>query len=257
MTGETRMTSLAEIAYRPIDTLKPVAENLWIVDGRPLRAAGLRLPVRMTAVRLRSGGLWLHSPTAFDRGLLRALEAKGPILHLVAPSAAHWRHVADWAAALPEATVWAPAALRRRRGPRRAGLRVDRVLERDAPREWAFDLDQMLVRGALGAVEVAFFHVASRTMLLADLVQNLEPAKLGRLERLVLGLAGSLAPHGSTPLHLRLALRARRPESTLIGRRLAASAPRRVIFAHGHWFESDGARRLDRALSWLTLPGKE
>ena len=142
------------------------------------------------------------------------------------------------AGSLPEACAWAAGA---------AG-ELARL---------AGEYGAVLVRGALGAVEVAFFHVASRTMLLADLVQNLEPAKLGRLERLVLGLAGSLAPHGSTPLHLRLALRARRPESTLIGRRLAASAPRRVIFAHGHWFESDGARRLDRALSWLTLPGKE
>ncbi|WP_339952279.1 DUF4336 domain-containing protein [uncultured Albimonas sp.] len=246
------MTRIFDAAYPPLDTLKPVAEDLWVVDGRPRRARGLRLPCRMTAVRLRSGAIWLHAPTAFDRRLLRAIEAEGPIRHLVAPSLSHWSHLADWAAAVPEATVWAPAALRRRRGPRREGLRVDRDLERAPPDDWSVEMDQLPIHGALGMIEVAFFHMASRTLLLTDLVQNLEPAKLGRLERTVLGLAGSLTPRGATPLHLRLALGASRPRSTGVGRRLTEADPLRVIFAHGRWFETDGAARLERALAWLT-----
>ena len=34
-------------------------------------------------------------------------------------------------------------------------------------------------------------------------------------------------------------------------RRLLALNPRRVIFAHGAWFEEDGAHRLRRSLQWL------
>ena len=47
----------ADAGYPPFDVPKPVAENVWIVDGAPLRMMGLWLPVRMTVVRLGSGEL--------------------------------------------------------------------------------------------------------------------------------------------------------------------------------------------------------
>jgi hypothetical protein len=48
--------------YEPVNTLKPVAPALWIVDGPVVRmAAGLGLsapfPTRMTVVRLPDGTL--------------------------------------------------------------------------------------------------------------------------------------------------------------------------------------------------------
>jgi hypothetical protein len=42
--------------YPPLDTLKPVAENIWIVDSSPLDR-WTRVPIRMTVVRLGSGAL--------------------------------------------------------------------------------------------------------------------------------------------------------------------------------------------------------
>ena len=53
--------------YRPINVLKPVVDDVWLVDG-PLigfRYMGVRLPfpTRMTIIRLSDGGLWVHSPT--------------------------------------------------------------------------------------------------------------------------------------------------------------------------------------------------
>src|SRR3954470_24104267 len=57
-----------------------VAESLWIVDSGPLTAYGLALPLRMMAVRLSSGELWLTYPwsTVGSRRI-------GPIGHLVPP----------------------------------------------------------------------------------------------------------------------------------------------------------------------------
>jgi len=37
--------------------LRPVAENVWIVDAGRIKAAGLPLPIRMTVIRLSSGAL--------------------------------------------------------------------------------------------------------------------------------------------------------------------------------------------------------
>ena len=41
-----------DVTYPPLDVLKPVAKDLWIVDSGPQEAMGLTLPVRMTVIRL-------------------------------------------------------------------------------------------------------------------------------------------------------------------------------------------------------------
>ena len=61
-------SSQPQLAYTPLNTLRPVAPGIWIIDGPVIHmaAAGLRMPfsTRMTVVMLRDGGLWCHSPIA-------------------------------------------------------------------------------------------------------------------------------------------------------------------------------------------------
>ncbi|MGU3475897.1 DUF4336 domain-containing protein [Methylobacterium sp. D48H] len=245
---------MPDATYPPLDVLKPVAEGVWIVDSGPLRALGIPLPVRMTVVRLGDGSVWLHSPTRYDAGLHRAIAALGPIRHLVAPNIAHWTFLKDWQTQCPEALTWAAPNLRERRQVRRAGLRVDRVLEDAPPPDWAADLRQVVVPGGFGFREVAFFHGASRTLILTDLVLNLEPAKMPALLRPLLRLARMTPPHGETPPYLRLVIRLRRRDAARAAAELVGLAPERVVFAHGLWFAADGAARLRRSLRWLGTP---
>ena len=44
----------------------------------------LPFTTRMTVIRLPDGGLWLHSPTPLDDGLRAAIDALGPVAHIVA-----------------------------------------------------------------------------------------------------------------------------------------------------------------------------
>lgn len=242
--------NVPEVAYAPLGTPKPVAENLWVVDALH-RVAGLTLPVRMTVVRLSSGELWLHSPTAFNEALWQELTALGPVRHLVAPNIAHWSHLAAWQAAAPEATTWAAPGLRRRRAVRRSKLRLDHDLGPQAPRSWADEIEPFVFAGAFAVTEVAFVHRPTRTAILTDLVQSFEPNRVGRLARPLLRLAGSLAPDSRAPLHLRLVMNANRPAVAGAARRLVAAEPERVIFAHGRWFDRDGTQRLTHSLRWL------
>jgi hypothetical protein len=72
----------------------------------------VHVPVRMTAVRLDSGGLLLYSavaPTAECLSLLAEVEAQtGPVEHILLPSLAleHKTYAADFGRARPAATVW-------------------------------------------------------------------------------------------------------------------------------------------------------
>jgi hypothetical protein len=55
-----------QITYPPLDTLKPVTKDVWIVDSGPMTAMGfVPLPIRMTVVHLNNGSLLLHSPTLY------------------------------------------------------------------------------------------------------------------------------------------------------------------------------------------------
>ena len=103
--------------YAPLNVLKTIAPDVWIVDGPEIRFAyfGLKLPfpTRMTMVRLPDGALWLHSPTAPDDVLLRSIREIGPVRFLVAPNTLHYWWIPDWKERFPNG-----------RGLCRAGLRA-------------------------------------------------------------------------------------------------------------------------------------
>ena len=246
----TQASSPDPATYPPLDVPKPVAEGLWIVDSGPMRILGAPLPVRMTVVRLASGDLWLHSPTPYDDNLRRELERHGPIRHLVAPDIAHWTFLEGWQQRSPDAVTWAAPGLRERAQVKKSAVRLDRDLGEAPPPEWAGDMEQTVVRGA-GFSEVAFFHRPSRTLILTDIVQNLEPEKLPTIMRQVARFNGVLAPDGKAPVYLRLILRAKRRAAAAAVTRMLAWNPERVIFSHGRWFDRDGAAALRRSFRWL------
>jgi hypothetical protein len=85
--------------YEPINTYKPVAPNIGIVDGpfEYLTAGGVRMPLpfttRMTVVRLSNGDLFLHSPIKFEGRLAKELLGLGAVRHLVSPNQFHYAHI--------------------------------------------------------------------------------------------------------------------------------------------------------------------
>ena len=230
--------------------LRSVADNVWIVDAGRISAAGVPLPIRMVVIRLSSGDLLLHSPTRFSHALREELERLGPIKYLLAPNVAHWMFLRDWQAALPNAQVYAAPGLARRAQVRRSGLRIDRELTDVTPDAWSQDLQIVLISAPLFS-EVELFHRPSRTLILTDLVQNLAPEGLGAVRRTVARLLGITAPDGKAPAYLRLVLRLGGRAVRLAAARLITLAPKRVIFAHGRWFDTGGTQQLRSSLGWL------
>src|SRR4051812_8255719 len=100
-----------------IDAVSPVAgparvtDDIWIVDDKPINAAGLELPIRMVVVRLSNGDLVLHSPMRYSPALRHALERLGTIKYLLAPNIAHWMFLPDWQRELPQAKTFAARGL--------------------------------------------------------------------------------------------------------------------------------------------------
>ena len=242
----------ASPTYPPVDVLKQVAERVWIVDSGPIRAMGIPLPVRMTVIQLADGGIWVHSPTPYNDQLRRDIERIGPIHHLIAPSYAHWMFLLQWQQACPGAIAWATPNLRRRRQVRNSGVRLDRDLTPHPPPDWEGELEQVIVRGVGGFTEVVFYHLPSRTLVLVDLIQNIEPQKIPWALRLPFRLVGVLAPDGGAPVDLRWVVRLKRREAARAAARIFEWKPERVIFAHGSWWDRDGSAALRRSLGWMS-----
>lgn len=230
--------------------LTRVTDDIWIADDAPISAAGLSLPVRMTVIRLSSGDLVLHSPVRYSPALRNELEHLGRIRYLLAPSVAHWMFIPDWQRELPQASTFAARGLAGRRQVREAGLRIDRELGDYTPEEWAADLETVSVNAPMFS-ELELFDKRSRTLILTDLVQNLEPDHLPAATRAAAGLLGIAKPDGKAPIYLRLLLHLGGRSVRSAAERLVSFAPERVIFAHGDWFRSEGTERLRHSLRWL------
>lgn len=236
--------------YEPLETLKPVAPEIWLADGPAISFYGMPYPTRMTLVRLADGGLWLHSPIRLTAALARDVAALGPVRHLVAPNWIHYAYVSEWQARFAEAQSWAAPGVVERAAKHGQSLRFGHALGQEPPADWAGQIDQMIVRGSTAHREAVFFHRASRTLILTDLIENFEAKNLPLWLRPVARLAGILDPDGKAPVDLRGTFRKGRNELAEDLHRMIGWAPERVILAHGRWYPRDGTAELERAFRW-------
>jgi len=235
--------------YPPLETLKPLAEEIWIADGPAVPFYGMPFPTRMTLVRLPRGNLWLHSPIAPDEGLIREIETLGFVRFLVAPNALHYVHMAAWAARFPEAQVFAAPGVARRAARRNVDFPHHKVLDDRAPEGWAGTIRQRVIPGHPFLKEAVFFHEVSRTLILTDLIENFERERMGPAMRFATWIAGTQAPHGQTPRDAQLTWRDRDAAAHAL-RQMIGWGPERVVLAHGKILDADVEASLRHAFAW-------
>src|SRR3569833_1042485 len=233
--------------------MKPISDNIWNADT-DIPLGRIQLPVRMTVIRLGNGALLLHSPIPYSIALRRELELVGRIEWLVAPSIAHWMYVKEWQKAVPQAVTFAVPGLRLRQQVQASGMRIDRELSDEAPAQWNGEIEVVLLSAPWYA-ECALFHVASRTLVLTDVVQNIDPSSLPPAARAVGRLLGNTQPRAMAPVYLRALLRLGGRGFQRAAARLVSFAAERVVFAHGQWFDRNGRARLQHSLRWALPHG--
>ncbi|MBX3258813.1 MAG: DUF4336 domain-containing protein [Labilithrix sp.] len=221
--------------------LAPFAEDVWI-EARPLRFFGVEVGTRMTVVRMRDGGLFVHSPVALDDATREAVDALGEVRAIVAPSLFHHLYVGEWASAYPKATLGAAPGLE----VKRADVAWTHVLG-DAPL-WADDFDQVHVSSRTMENEVVFFHRESRTIVSCDIIFNLA-SHPSWVTRAVGRLLGAREP-GPTVLE-HVMMRRRRAKAREEIDRVVAWGAERLVIAHGDPIASNASDVLARGFSWL------
>jgi hypothetical protein len=244
-----------QATYPPLNTLKSVTQNVWLADGPLIRFGppGLKMPftTRMTIIRLGASDLFVHSPTALTAELKAAVTNLGRPRWLIAPNRLHYWWVPDWKEAFPETAVYlAPRVVEQ------AGKRIDipySDLDRDTGYPWDSDIATLPVAGSY-MTEVVFFHRASRTLLVTDLIENFEPTKLSIGMRFLTWLGGCLDPEGSMPRDMRVTYGKQKAELHAAVEKMIAWSPERIILAHGRWYQRDAVQELRRAFRWVLQP---
>lgn len=225
---------------QPHGALRQLAPGLHCVEGAFGRSP---LGRRMTVITLPSGALALHSAIRMDEAGMAALDALGPVAAVIVPTTFHSTDAPWFAARYPAASLLAP-----RSSLPRLGKRLPTALPLDEG--WSDDLAGALawqqIEGARHH-EAVFFHAASRTLILTDLVFNLG-AEFTGLSRLLLRINGIYGRFGPSRL-LRYGFV--RDKAALLDsvRRMEAWDYDRIVMSHGEVLEGGGKARLREAFA--------
>lgn len=230
--------------------LEQIDDSVWLAKGEMVNFYGFPYPTRSVVVRLSNGDVWVWSPVKLRHELRAELARIGPIAHLVSPNKIHHLYLHEWAAAYPDAKIWGPASTIRKR----PDLHFCAPLGDTVPAEWQADLDLVWFRGSFVMDEVVFYHRASRTVIVADLIEAFGDHFLRKYwlgwRRQLAYLGGITSANPGAPLDWRLTFvtrkQARAARAKLFGLPCA-----RVVMAHGEWQRTNGDAFLRRSLSWL------
>ena len=162
-------TILAPAPYKETLRTELVPGRIWGFE-QCIALASVSTNIRMTAVKLRSGGLWVSAPISPTRQCLRLLDELGEVAHLVVPSTAleHKASLAEFSRTYPKATIWATPG-------QAAPITMpsnSRVLGQGAAPPWADELDckVFFVEPPVTDTfaEAVFFHKETKTLLVTD-----------------------------------------------------------------------------------------
>jgi hypothetical protein len=226
--------------------LVPFGQNLYVADGPTVSFFGIPYPTRMAVVRLSTGKLWVWSPIALTAKLAGALEAIGPVGFVVSPNKLHHLFLPEWKTHWPDARLYAPPGLARKKRQ----LHFDADLGDHPDAVWMTDIDQVMFSGSFALQEVVFFHRASRTAIIGDLIQRFPEGAAGGLKGIMMQLGGIVGPRGSTPRDWRLTFLSREA-ARAARRRVLEWKPRQLMIAHGECATTGATEIIATALSWI------
>ncbi|RZN32666.1 DUF4336 domain-containing protein [Bradyrhizobium sp. Leo121] len=227
--------------------LKEFDREIWTADGPDVSVAGFHYPTRMAVIRLSDGGLFIWSPIELSDSLRADVDAIGQVRHIVAPNSLHHLFLPEWKRAYPDAKVYAPPGLRKKR----EDIVFDADLESVPSPDWIEEIDQVLMHGNLITTEVVFFHIKSGTVLFTDLLQQIPADRNSGWRAMVAKLDLMVGPEPSVPRKFRVAFTNRRAARKSLDYILAWPAEK-VLMAHGTPVEKDARAYLRRAFGWLT-----
>ncbi|KAI0342603.1 hypothetical protein BDW22DRAFT_1357042 [Trametopsis cervina] len=155
--------------------IREVTQGVWTFS-RPFARFGL-VPFggRSTAIKLKSGDVWVLASTPLDEPTKTKLQEIGPVKYIVGGDALHYLFLSEFKKEYPEAKLFAPEGAVTTHAKKNPDLKFDGAWGKDAEdTKYGFedDIQHCYFPGHQNK-EVAFFHAESKTLVEADLLFNL------------------------------------------------------------------------------------
>jgi hypothetical protein len=212
-----------------------------------ISVAGFRYGTRSAVIRLSDGGLFIWSPIKLNEAVRAEVNKLGEVRHLVPPNSLHHLFLDDWRFAYPNAKIYAPPGLRKKR----KDVKFDDDLADQPSAVWIEDIDQVVISGNLITTEVVFFHRKSATVLFTDFIQQFPPGWFSGWRDVVARMDLMVGEEPAVPRKVRNTFVNRRAARGALSRILEWPAEK-VLMAHGTPVERDGKAVIARAFVWLT-----
>ncbi len=227
--------------------MRKLADNLWVFDGKAVKFLGLPFTTRMTVIRLDNGDLWIHSPIKLSNLIQQQLEQLGVIRYLIAPNHLHHLFLGEWQQEYPDALCYGTAEVIKKRND----LTFTASLNGELVAPWDSEVGHVLFTGSPLMEECVFFHKASSTLVLTDLIENFSGKDFNYWQRTIARGVGILAPNGKMPMDWRLSFMFSKPQARKHLEVLFAWRPKTIIMSHGLIVQQNAVSFLTRSFKWL------
>jgi hypothetical protein len=237
--ADKRCSSSITIHIMPLTCIVP--NSVWHAQ-QPLQFGPISLTTRMTAVRLRDGSLWIHSPISPTYDLIDELKKVGTVRYVVAPNKSHHLFFLDFLQAHPAAQGFIAAGLE----SKRPDLSRFQPVPRDAP--WGSEIRGFFIEGLPILNETAWFHSETGTLVLTDLLFCFAETNRG-VTALVAKLLGV---HGKLGMSRTMKFATKDKQALARSVLPLLSLPvQRVIVAHDQIINEQPMAKLQQAFAWL------
>jgi hypothetical protein len=218
--------------------LRPIAENLWVIEY-PLNLLGGHQNRVVTIIRLSTGELIIHSTGPFNRATVSEIERLGTPAWMTDTMLRHDTFAKDGRAAFPNIPYLAPEGFA-------AQAHVDCRMLLPTPASWSPEVEVLLIEGMPKVKEHVFLHVPSRTLIVADLVFNFRPSSgwTSFFRKALMGVKDHPDSARLYPMQIQ-----DRKAYDLSIRELMTWDFDRIIVGHNEMIETNGKELLKRALA--------
>ncbi|KAL7470333.1 hypothetical protein ACHAXS_012070 [Conticribra weissflogii] len=239
--------------------MKEFATNVWVVDGsEPVQWYGHPYTIRMVVIRLIEHPnedkpcAWIWSPIPITDALAREVETKaGPVKYICSPNKIHHIFLKEWSDRFPDAIVYASPGLEKRQVAK--GVKFDARFGKDEPEPpFANEIETVIVCGSYVMEEVEFFHKATKTAIICDLIQRFPDSSISGFKGMLMKIDGLVGENGSTPRDWRITFwpfgkdELRKSRDAILGWKAE-----KLIIAHGSCVESNASDVIEKALYWI------
>ncbi|WP_415880026.1 DUF4336 domain-containing protein [Methylomonas sp. TEB] len=220
-----------------------VPGQIWYAQ-QAIQFGPLNLSTRATFIKLRDGSVWVHSPIEPSAQLVAEIAEIGPVRYVLAPNKSHHLFFTPFIKAFPNAEGYIAPGLAEKR-PDLSAYPVLSPLETPA---WTTELIPVFVEGLPIINETAWFHSATGTLILTDLLFcfGAEHIGLARVVARLLGVYNQLAMSRTMKLLVKDKAALARSVDALL-----ALDVERIVLAHDRIIENDAKRKLSAAFNWL------